>query len=149
MPRNVSSHLVPCFHSTVSDVLLLTLQKVLKHEIYIHHPPDNKARLEIFTHSAARRGVITVGFVARVQYTTVHRWHQAVGSEERMNVYYGQLGAIYEAARNPGRAAVVGRSRPHGRQCGGSVSSEPRTRAKQSRSTPSVGRYSTQIHPVE
>jgi hypothetical protein len=63
-----------------------------------HHAPDNKARLEIFTHSAARRGVITVGFVARVHNATVHRWHQAVGSDERMNVYYGQLGAIYEAA---------------------------------------------------
>jgi hypothetical protein len=61
-------------------------------------PPDNKARLEIFTHSAAHRGVIAVGFVARVHNATVHSWHQAVGSEERMNVYYGQLGAIYEAA---------------------------------------------------
>jgi hypothetical protein len=39
MSRNVFSHLVPCFHSTVSDVLLLTSQKVLKHEIYI---PSNR-----------------------------------------------------------------------------------------------------------
>lgn len=62
------------------------------------HQPDSKARLEMFTYSAAHRGVISVGFVARVHNATIHKWHQAVGTEEHMNVYYGQLGAVYEAA---------------------------------------------------
>ncbi|GFG18024.1 probable RNA-directed DNA polymerase from transposon X-element [Aspergillus lentulus] len=62
------------------------------------HQSNSKALLEMFTHSAAPRGVISVGFVARVHNATIHKWHQAVGKEERINVYYAQLGAIYEAA---------------------------------------------------
>lgn len=57
----------------------------------------NQTRLTIHTHSSEHNGELRISIGVIVNQTIIHSWSQAVGTDHYMNIYYTQLGAVYEA----------------------------------------------------
>jgi hypothetical protein len=60
-------------------------------------PERSRRRIVIYTHGSLKNGNISIGLVIQVNGTTSDCWSMTVGREDQLNLYYAQLGAIYEA----------------------------------------------------
>jgi hypothetical protein len=63
------------------------------------NPQQTHHRIMIYTHGSMQGGDIKIGLIIQVNGTTADRWSMTVGKKDQLNLYYVQLGAIYEAAR--------------------------------------------------
>ncbi|KAF3399584.1 hypothetical protein DPV78_006391 [Talaromyces pinophilus] len=62
-------------------------------------PEQSRRRIVIYTHGSLKHGNITIGLAVQVNGTTSDCWSTMVGSEDQLNLYFAQLGAIYEAVK--------------------------------------------------
>ncbi|KUL82055.1 hypothetical protein ZTR_10680 [Talaromyces verruculosus] len=60
-------------------------------------PEQSRRRIVIYTHGSLKNGNLSIGLVIQVNGSTTDCWSMTVGREDQLNLYYAQLGAIYEA----------------------------------------------------